>query len=127
MLRTLFAFQGRTNRRAYLAALALLLVVGIAAPVAIVSTFYPQQRDGGPMGFVILACGLALLWPLLALHVKRLHDAGRTGWMVMIAFLGIGLPGLILFCLILPGTKGPNRFGYGSGAAQAAAVGTIFE
>ena len=28
--------------------------------------------------------GLVLLWPLACIHAKRLHDAGRSGWLLLL-------------------------------------------
>lgn len=31
--------------------------------------------------------GLLLLWPQVAIHAKRLHDIGRTAWLMLVPFL----------------------------------------
>lgn len=47
---------------------------------------------------------------ILPLHVRRLHDLNFTGWFVLliaIPFLNIGV---MLFLLLMPGTKGRNSY-----------------
>jgi uncharacterized membrane protein YhaH (DUF805 family) len=31
--------------------------------------------------------GLALLWPQVAIHAKRLHDMGRSAWLIVVPFV----------------------------------------
>ncbi len=89
---------------------------------------------GGIIGIVILLTWLALLIPSIAVGVRRLHDIDRTGWWLMLgygpyilsvvlAMAGsaelaaifnllsmIGFIVLLVFA-VMPGTRGPNRFG----------------
>ena len=54
--------------------------------------------------------GLALLLPSLGVEVRRLHDLGRSGWWILIAFTGIGVF-VLLYWFSQPGTSGQNEFG----------------
>ena len=95
----------------------------------------------GPYGLFTLVLALALILPGLAATVRRLHDTNRSGWWILIAvvpyfIMGVmmgmatasgstsglasaGLVGLValaggialLVFMVLPGTKGDNRFG----------------
>jgi uncharacterized membrane protein YhaH (DUF805 family) len=63
-----------------------------------------------PLALVAMVVALALIIPSLAVAVRRLHDTGRSGWWVLLAFVPlVGLVLLVFYCL--PGAKGPNRFG----------------
>jgi uncharacterized membrane protein YhaH (DUF805 family) len=66
---------------------------------------------------------LAVFLPNLAVSIRRLHDTNRSGWWVLLGLsavaplinpvglvVAIALIVLIVF-YILPGTRGPNRFG----------------
>ena len=54
---------------------------------------------------------LALLVPWIAVVVRRLHDADRSGWWGLLLLLPvIGLIALSVIGL-KPGTAGENRFG----------------
>jgi len=68
---------------------------------------------GGPVG------GLASLFfflPSLALFVRRLHDVGRSGWWILIAFTGIGVF-VLLYWLVRASDAGANKFGEGPARA----------
>ena len=83
------------------------------------------QAIMGSLGipFAILCIwGLATLIPNLAVLVRRMHDQGKSGWWVFIAFVPI-IGGIWLLILLLTdGTPGPNQWGpdpKGRGAGAA--------
>jgi len=109
----------------------------------------------GPYGLFTLILALGVIVPGLAATVRRLHDTNRSGWWILIAvvpyfIMGVmmgmaaasgsttgmasaGLVGLIalaggiamLVFMVLPGTKGDNRFGpdpYAGEVGSAAAA-----
>ncbi|AWB77040.1 DUF805 domain-containing protein [Stenotrophomonas maltophilia] len=52
---------------------------------------------------------LAIIVPLIAVTVRRLHDTDRSGWWYLLMLVPIvGL--VVLVFLLLPGTPGNNRF-----------------
>jgi uncharacterized membrane protein YhaH (DUF805 family) len=55
---------------------------------------------------------LASLWSGIALQIKRWHDRGKPGVMVLVNFIPI-VGGIWAFieCGCLRGTNGPNTFG----------------
>ena len=54
---------------------------------------------------------LAVILPMIAVSVRRLHDGDRSGWWYLLAFVPLvgGIIILIWFCM--RGTVGSNRFG----------------
>lgn len=44
--------------------------------------------------------GLALIWPQVCIHAKRLHDMGRSAWLILAPF------GVTIVCMILAGVTG---------------------
>lgn len=55
--------------------------------------------------------GLAMLIPSLAVGVRRLHDTGKSGWMLLVAFIPvIGIIWLIIL-LATDSTPGNNQYG----------------
>jgi uncharacterized membrane protein YhaH (DUF805 family) len=55
--------------------------------------------------------GLALLLPNLGVQARRLHDIGRSGWWILIAFVPIVGIILLIYWYAQPGVSGPNEYG----------------
>ena len=53
---------------------------------------------------------VATLFPALAVLIRRLHDTGRTGWWVLLAFIPFGGLVILIFAVI-QGDRGDNRYG----------------
>lgn len=61
--------------------------------------------------FLLAFIHVALTIPLISVSVRRLHDAGRSGWWLLLSLTVIGvLPLLIFFCL----KSQPHDNAYGS-------------
>jgi uncharacterized membrane protein YhaH (DUF805 family) len=54
---------------------------------------------------------LALVLPILAVNIRRLHDLDRSGWWIFIGLIPLVGPVILFFWHIYPGTIGDNRFG----------------
>ena len=106
----------------------------------------------GPYGLLTCLLALGLIAPGLAVTFRRLHDTNRSGWWILVVvvpyfIMGImmgmaaasgdmtgmasaGIVGLValagavamLVFMVLPGTKGDNRFGPDPYAGEAAAA-----
>ena len=61
-------------------------------------------------GWIGLIVWLALFLPGLAVAIRRLHDVGRSGWWSLISFTVIGIIPLI-YWLIIEGDANPNEYG----------------
>lgn len=68
--------------------------------------------------FLMVIFGLVNFIPNIMLSIRRFHDLGQTGWLVLAFFVAGLLPfiGSIadignLIWFIFPGTKGPNEYG----------------
>lgn len=60
---------------------------------------------------------LAMLWPSIAIYIKRAHDRGRSGWFLLlfiVPFLNIWV---MIELLFLRGTSGNNSYGADPAAA----------
>ncbi len=117
-------FTGRSARPEYW--WFTLFAVGLSIVAAIIDSVLPTIFGYGIVGTLL---SLALLLPSVAVGIRRLHDTDRSGWFIMLAygpllfstifgrFIGIiaTLPMLaafvLLYFLVLEGTKGPNQYG----------------
>jgi len=143
----LFGYDRRINRAKYWLAWGLWL----AASLAVIVTTFLLGILFGPWVSVIILCltlilGLLGIMSWIAVGLKRLHDRDKSGWWLLLFYLGpavldamgqlaggggvifrlaasaVSIWGLIeLGCL--PGTAGPNRYGpdpLGDAATQPA-------
>ncbi|MFN3858854.1 MAG: AmpG family muropeptide MFS transporter [Caulobacter sp.] len=116
----LFGFKGRAERLQFW-----LVLIGAACVFGLFwSLVYvrspadpsapPPPRPPGAelleaMPWLIAA---ALVWPLVAIGVKRCHDRGRSGWWLLLALVPVvGWLWLIWDLGVSKGQDAPNRFG----------------
>jgi uncharacterized membrane protein YhaH (DUF805 family) len=82
------SFEGRINRRPYwiasLIVLAIALVAGVILGILVVVTV---GEDETALAIASLVLQLVVLYPALALTVKRLHDRDRPNWWAAIIFV----------------------------------------
>jgi uncharacterized membrane protein YhaH (DUF805 family) len=123
-------FSGRASRGEYwwwtLFTFLTVLVLGIpAAAIGIATSPDGGETPGTPAIPILVVLGLfyvAVIVPTLAVTVRRLHDAGYSGWLVLLTFIP-WLGGLILFVFaLLPASPNGARYdppaAYGSGYPQ---------
>lgn len=104
-------FDGRASRSEYWWFQGFLALLAIPLYALLMLAGYTESQP------VILAVSgisiivwLAMVVPLLAVTVRRLHDVGHSGWMVLLAFIPFASI-IVLVFMFLPGTPGENRFG----------------
>ncbi|MDS4072462.1 MAG: DUF805 domain-containing protein [Defluviicoccus sp.] len=134
------SFQGRLNRKPYwLGTIALLSLV-------IIGVFGVMFLTGGGGVAAIGVIYLLLLWPTLAIGVKRLHDRNRSAWWLVVFYVvptllnvlveggdgegggamifGLASLAISIWALVelgfLRGTVGANRYGPDPLASPAA-------
>lgn len=76
LLRMFFSFKGRLRRRDYWLCNLALAVVTMALAFLVVWGLKIQPDDPRFDGLTLI-----VLWPSIALLVKRIHDRDKTGWM----------------------------------------------
>jgi uncharacterized membrane protein YhaH (DUF805 family) len=130
----LFSFEGRLRRQDFWICTLVLWGVSMMASIAIMTMFGggfmaasmaaqgadpndPAVAAGlmaamAPMWAAYCVLWLLMLWPQLAICVKRHHDRGQSGWMTLILLIPIvGFFWWLINLGILDGTPGPNQYG----------------
>jgi len=79
------SFEGRISRKPFWLGLLSLLILGLI--ILLGSLYVAGERDYPVIRFNILVIEVALLYPLLAVGVKRLHDRGRPGYTALVFIL----------------------------------------
>ena len=73
--------------------------------------------EGGSVGFNMTGGLLSILFalgtivPNLAVSVRRLHDVGKSGWMLLVGLIPLFGWIYLLFLYVQPGMTGPNAYG----------------
>ncbi|TXI47329.1 MAG: DUF805 domain-containing protein [Lysobacter sp.] len=97
-----FNFDGRARRQEYWM-FTLFNIIAIVI-LAIIDSFFGKPILQG-------LYTLAIILPSLGVTVRRLHDTGRSGWWILIAFVPF-IGGLILLVFtILDSQPGDNQYG----------------
>lgn len=120
-------FSGRASRSELwwvVLAHVLLVVVGYAATVGVAAGTYAITQDSNTVMFDVLVLTipalvglleLALLVPGLALQVRRLHDAGFSGWFLALGLVPVANLALVAL-LVMPSRPEGARFDRGAPA-----------
>ncbi len=101
-----FGFRGRIARRTWwLYGVAAMLGLGLLLTALLrIAGLDPDAATG--------VVSLLLLWPSVAISVKRWHDRDKSAWWVLVGLIPvIGGLWLLIENGMLRGTPGPNRYG----------------
>lgn len=101
-------FTGRAQRKEYWMFVAVNFIFSFFA--IFIDNMLEIQAENG-LGLVYALYVLMVLLPGLAVSVRRLHDVGKSGWMLLVYFIPIiGLIWLF-FLSIQDGQPGVNVYG----------------
>ncbi|HEX4098264.1 MAG TPA: DUF805 domain-containing protein [Caulobacteraceae bacterium] len=113
MLGALFGFRGRLSRAGFWETVASILLIDV---LIVLGAMY--VADSGPPGWEALlqaapwAVAILTVWGSLATSIKRLHDRGRPGWLILVALIPVlGWLWLLVDLFLLEGDEGRNRYG----------------
>ncbi|MEK7552028.1 MAG: DUF805 domain-containing protein [Patescibacteria group bacterium] len=104
VLKKYAVFSGRAQRAEYWYFVLFNILISIA--FSIVSSILGD--DKGILGTLYT---LAVLVPCLAVSVRRLHDTGRSGWMLLISLIPIIGAIWLLVLMIMDSNPGDNKYG----------------
>ncbi len=103
VLRKYATFTGRARREEFwmFALVNLILSVLLMVVDGVLDAF----------GFLSIIYSLALFLPGLAVAVRRLHDTGRSGWWILVAFVPLAGAIVLLVFLVSDSAPHPNAYG----------------
>lgn len=117
-LRRYADFSGRSRRKEFWMFFLFNVIVSIAMfTVLIVGAVLSDTENDRTSPLLWIGLALTALWslaiviPTIAVHVRRFHDQEQSGWMYLINFVPLIGGLIVLVFMLLPGTKGPNRYG----------------
>lgn len=131
VLKIFFSFRGRTNRLTFwLSLMAAGLVPGFLGLAAVAAATLYRTRHADQLAtydpvtsielILSLPCIAVGIWAGLAVQVKRWHDRGKSGWMVLINLIPIlGTLWSLVELGFLKGSTGPTRYGEEPASAGA--------
>lgn len=108
-------FSGRARRKEYWMFVLFNMIFAIVA--AILDNVLGIAMEGTGYGPLYGIYALAVLIPGLAVAVRRLHDVGKSGWMILIAL--IPLVGAIWLLVLLVTDSNPGKNQYGQNPKEA--------
>lgn len=109
VLKKYAVFGGRARRKEYWFFILFNMIFAIVA--MIVDNVLGIAIEGLGYGPIYILYGLAILLPNLAVHVRRLHDVGKSGWFFFITFIPIVGAIWLLVLLCRDGVQGDNQYG----------------
>ena len=114
ILRLLFSFEGRLQRRDYRMIRTIWYVTFILALIGLQKAMSSTHDISVALmiGLLEVVLAVVIVWTTLALQVKRRHDLDKPWFWLFLGFIPIAGPIWVLVeCCFLEGTIGPNRFG----------------
>ncbi len=104
-LQNVFTFSGRAALSAYWwYALAVFLITVVLEVIGLVAGSAGLSLL---IGLVLMVVGLSAL----SAGVRRMHDSGKSGWLLLLGLIPFIGTVIVIILLALPGTPSPNRFG----------------
>jgi uncharacterized membrane protein YhaH (DUF805 family) len=109
VLRQYADFNGRARRKEYWMFVLFNMIFALVA-IGLDYAIFISYLDM-TFGFIYFVYLLAIIVPALAVTIRRLHDTGKSGWMIFVALIPLigGIWLLILY--IQDSTPGTNQYG----------------
>ena len=100
----LLSLQGRVNRKVLwlnfvVPYIVIAIIVGIIDGIA------------GTIGVLTTIYNILVIYPYIAVLVKRCHDRNRTGWFILISLIPLLNIWFLVEAYFLKGTTGSNKYG----------------
>lgn len=115
-LRKYADFSGRSRRKEYWMFVLFNLIFSIVLTIIDKMVF-----NSGDFGILSGIYTLAIIIPSIAIGVRRLHDIGKSGWMLLIVLIPLIGALWLLYLYVLEGNSGENAYGPAPKAGEQAA------
>lgn len=102
-------FSGRARRKEYWMFVLFNMIFGAVAMS--LDNILNLEIGSLPYGVFYFLYSLVLLIPGLAVCVRRLHDVGKSGWMLLIVFIPIVGAIWLLVLMVTDSNPGENQYG----------------
>jgi uncharacterized membrane protein YhaH (DUF805 family) len=102
-------FKGRARRKEYW--FFMLFYALLAMVCGFVDVVLGTWNDAKGYGPILALFNFAMLLPLLAVSIRRLHDTGRSGWWYLVWFIPAIGPFVFLGFMFLDSKPGENEYG----------------
>jgi len=102
-------FNGRARRKEYWM-FALFNIIFLVVAM-ILDNVFKTTIEGIPYGLFYFLYAFAILTPSLSVTVRRLHDIGKSGWMLLIAIIPLFGAIWFLISMVMDGDAGTNKYG----------------
>ena len=102
-------FNGRARRKEYW--MFVLFNIIISFVLGLVDRLFGTFSSKAGIGILGVLYSLAVLIPGLAVTVRRLHDIGKSGWMILIGLIPFIGTIWFLVLMLLDSNPGENKYG----------------
>lgn len=104
-------FKGRARRKEYWYFVLFVFLISLA--IGFVSGFIVGLFDLDESFITVCSAivSLAVLLPSLAVQCRRLHDTGKSGWLLLLYLVPLAGAIAMFVFMCLKGNEGPNEYG----------------
>lgn len=102
-------FDGRARRMEYWMFQLINLLISIA--LILIGLLFGLGFGMFPFAFISIIYSIGIFIPSIAVTVRRLHDTGKSGWMLLIGFIPLIGSIILLVFLLSDSTYGKNQYG----------------
>ena len=107
-------FSGRARRKEYWMFALFNIIFAIAWTFLAMIIFFATNKNTNPeiaTLFSYYSCYIVVMLPGMAVFIRRLHDVGKSGWMMLVSLIPIvGLIWLLVL-MLTEGQQGENEYG----------------
>lgn len=117
VLKKYAVFSGRARRKEYWMFILFHMIFTVVA--VFLDKILGNAIEEFGYAYITILYVLVLFIPELAVSVRRLHDTGRSGFMIFVAFIPVIGTVWLFILMLLEGNSGDNKYGPDPTAAAA--------